>query len=335
MKKTEAPEVIDINKYISKKALDSLGAAEGHWKGVEGPKTSREKKKKVFTTFYGITKDGLASLKEFKKDFNVVIPERLLKHTMKTLTQEDAREIAGYIAAYNTKILDRDSNSGSAFSELDPYLKDAILVLQHTGGTRNLKNSYKNPAAVGSLMKAIDTKDRDKIARAIISKSDGTYMPNPIWSDPDKVGTPDKEGKDGRYNRHYLAIKMIYDPSFVLTPENKDTYYGKWRREKTTDKIVRCLDSIDSAKGKVFEQQQQICQMTTVFENLPLKTEDKTQQVQKQEPSKEMVSVPKEEASFLDKFKEFFTNFTFGDKKMQTNENEVNNGTGNENNNLQ
>ena len=326
--------ISDFSSYFREEDIDTLGAAEGHWKGITGPKSEKEKKKKIFTTFYGVQKDGLSSIKELYAK-KVYVPSKLRKHTVDTLTEEDAREIAKYIAVHNTMIMDKNSKSGDAFSKLPIEVKGNLLTLLHTGGVHDYKDSYNDDKAKFSLMKAIDSKDVDAIARAIITAPDGKKIENPHWSDEKKVGKKEWNERDGRLNRYFVTVKRLYDTSFVLTPENKDGYYSKWRREKTSDKVFSCLDAIDKAKGEIFEETQKLCYQTTVFENLPLK--------KKEEPKKETEPVnqnvepkPQEkEMSLLDSLKSFFNNFTNGDKKMQTEQSGGVNGTGNENNNLQ
>lgn len=349
MKKTkDGLKIVNPDEYITENALESLGSAEGHWEGVTDPKTEREKKQKIFTTYYGVTKNGLDSLSRLKKRYKVYVPEHLLAHTVDTLNRKDAREIAKYLAVFNTFEFDDVSKSKNAFSSLPLGWRSALLTVYHTGGVRNLQGSYKDINAKGSLLKAIDSKNKEAIVRALISSSDGTVMENPGWSNPENVGNDSYNERDGRLNRYFLGIKLMYDQDFTLTPEDKDKKYDEWRKQKTTDKVVACLDSIDEANGKIFEQQQQICYKTTVFQDLPLGSsgeEELNKKEQKEPVQEQMPKENKQEESNImndlyNSFKNMLSGIVMGGNSLpniigrKTNK-EAQNGTGNENNNLQ
>ena len=236
--KEELKEV-DINDYITPQALTAIKHLEGHYKGLVTPKRA-DGKKDVPTTYYGITENALHALKDLK-NYGVKVPERLLKLKLKDVSEKDAREIAGYCAVHNTKVIDSyfKKEDVDFFYRLPKEIRSGVLSVMHTGGVYKLGDSYKDPKGYGSLLKAIKTGERERIARALISKSDGKLM-----------GPIDGTYKDGRKKRLLAGIRMMYDTQCdsFSTQKNKDDTFKSWQNINTVRNFNNHLNSIYTAE---------------------------------------------------------------------------------------
>lgn len=245
-----------IGTYITQTAFNALGALENHEEDVvSGPKTKKEKKNKIETTHYGITNNGLDSFKRLSKKFDVDIPKELNVSDVSKLSGENAKRIALRLTALNTMQIDRNfldvtGYDTQSFSKLDLETRSALLTYFHTGQVESMKKTYGEK---GSIMSAIETGNTEAIAKALISKPDGTVM-----SDPNKV-----DGKDGLRNRIYATIKMMYDPYNRDFGDRKywDDKFVKWRNQPTTTNINSCLTSIQNADKLANEEIYKSCEL--------------------------------------------------------------------------
>lgn len=284
----------DLDKYITKHVIECLYIMEGYKNGAK--ETLEPSGAKTWTTYYGITAGALDNIKRLNKDeFNV--PEELLNATVKSLTKKQAREVAYYNAAYLTKYLDNQFENKESFSDLDINMRSAILSALWTGGHTKLKKSYDEDAP-GSLLRAIETQDRENIARALISNADGSIMKNP------------NGGKtDGLKNRYYAAIRLMYNPNEMLNDEaRKDELYNKWSNEPTSTNIVNCLNTIQRANIGFNTEQKYACDMNSFIGSKEAQDEvfeqNATTDIPKQENTQEDGFLVK----FTNALKNLFTN---------------------------
>lgn len=216
---------IQIEEYITPQALNALYVLEGHYNGPETPTSYKGGKDKT-TTYYGMTDAGLATIRSAK----IKLPEYLKNATAKTLTKQQAREAAGYLAAVHTQMLDRAyGDDNKRFSSLPLAWRSAILTLAHSNGVNGWIKSYndKNP---GSVMQAIKTGDREVIARYMMAKKDGSIMDEPHGSD-----------KSGRINRILAAVKLMYDTEGKAFKDvkAKDATFKRWKDNEYTVRNVQ------------------------------------------------------------------------------------------------
>lgn len=218
-------DAVQIEEYITPQALNALYVLEGHYNGPETPTSYKGNKEKT-TTYYGMTDAGLATIRASK----LQIPEYLKKATASTLTKEQAREAAGYLAAAHTKKLDEAyGDESNQFSRLPLAWRSAILTLAHSNGVNGWIDSYKKGNS-GSLLKAIKTGDREIISRYMMAKEDGGIMDEPHGSN-----------KSGRINRILASVKMMYDTECKAFKDAKakDATFKRWTDNEFTVRNVQ------------------------------------------------------------------------------------------------
>lgn len=220
------PQSFEIKDYITDAALDALYVLEGHYKGPEKPKNYKGSVDKT-TTYYGMTDAGLNTIRKAGLD----IPSWLKNASASSLTKEQARQAAGYLAMAHTKQLDAayGDDNPNKFSSLPLEWKSAILVLAHSNGVNGWINSYKD-GHKGSLLKAISSKDRELICRYMMAKKDGSIMEEPHDSE-----------KSGRVNRILASVKLMYDGQGkdFKTAETKDAAFKRWKENPYTVRNVQ------------------------------------------------------------------------------------------------
>lgn len=204
---------VDPSLYISEAALDAIYALEGYEKGAE--MTDK------LTTYYGITDNGLAQLKELKKNYYVDVPQELLTATVKGLTKEQAREVTKYIAVHNSMRINEHFGENNTFMNLPLHIRSAVLTDYHRGGVPSIADSWKDPDKPGSIMKAFETGSREKIALALISNADGSIIKYK------------NDEKNGQRNRHLAAVRLMYDTENNSFPDKKtaQAVYGEWQNK--------------------------------------------------------------------------------------------------------
>lgn len=216
---------VQIQDYITPQALNALYVLEGHYKGPETPKNYKGKLDKT-TTYYGMTDAGLATIRSSK----LKLPDWLRKAKADTLTKEQAREAAGYLAAAHTDMLDKAfEGDNQEFSRLPLAWRSAILTLAHSNGVNGWIKSYKE-GKEGSLLKAIKTGDREVISRYMMAKEDGSIMDEPHGS-----------AKSGRINRVLSAVKLMYDTEgkAFKDAKSKDATFKRWTDNEFTVRNVQ------------------------------------------------------------------------------------------------
>lgn len=251
---------VNIYDYITPQALDAIYYLEGHFNGATKPKNYKGHQDPL-TTYYGITENGLKTLRASK----LQLPEFMKKATVSSLTKEQAREVTGLLAAAHTIAMDNAYNDeNKSFSKLPLAWRSAVLTLAHSNGVNGWIRSYKegNP---GSVMKAFTTGNREVISRYLMAKKDGSIVDEPYGSD-----------KAGRINRILGAVKLMYDTdnnSFRNT-KAKDETFKRWKSNPHTVKNVQNvigniyladseLHDFDDDLRKEVDQQMAIPAMTT------------------------------------------------------------------------
>ena len=242
-----------LDMYMTEPVIQYIYTVEGHYKGAEMVPDSNGKTK-TETTYYGITK---YSLGDVQKAYADEIPESIKKATVKSLTQEQAKEVAYYNARFLSERLSSYlKNNPEAFMNLDVQDRSALLSVFWATGTTNLKKSYDDDSK-GSILRVIENGGtKQDIIRALLSKEDGTPMAD-----------PKDDGKNGVRNRYYGAVKYMYDEDAGLSDRVAlDDARQRWAKYKTTTNILRCND--EYAQWKRVQNENDATYMNACVANL-------------------------------------------------------------------
>lgn len=297
-----------LDLYMTEPVIQYIYTVEGHHKGAEMVPDSNGKTK-TETTYYGITKHSLGDVQKAYAD---EIPESIKKATVKTLTEEQAKEVAYYNARFlSERISSYMKKNPDAFMNLDVQDRAALLSVFWATGTTNLKKSYDEDSK-GSILRVIENNgSKQDIIRALLSKEDGTPMAD-----------PKDDGKNGVRNRYYGAVKYMYDEDAGLSDRKTlDEARKRWAKYKTTTNILRCNDEYGQWKRR--QNENDATYMNACVANLNTGKKENAPEPQ----TKPVENEPADSISL-------FTKFTNAMKNLFTNTNGDENG-GNENNDLQ
>jgi len=297
-----------LDLYMTEPVIQYIYTVEGHHKGAEMVPDSNGKTK-TETTYYGITKHSLGDVQKAYAD---EIPESIKKATVKTLTEEQAKEVAYYNARFlSERISSYMKKNPDAFMNLDVQDRAALLSVFWATGTTNLKKSYDEDSK-GSILRVIENNgSKQDIIRALLSKEDGTPMAD-----------PKDDGKNGVRNRYYGAVKYMYDEDAGLSDRKTlDEARKRWAKYKTTTNILRCNDEYGQWKRR--QNENDATYMNACVANLNTGKKENASEPQ----TKPVENEPADSISL-------FTKFTNAMKNLFTNTNGDENG-GNENNDLQ
>ena len=297
-----------LDLYMTEPVIQYIYTVEGHHKGAEMVPDSNGKTK-TETTYYGITKHSLGDVQKAYAD---EIPESIKKATVKTLTEEQAKEVAYYNARFlSERISSYMKKNPDAFMNLDVQDRAALLSGFWATGTTNLKKSYDEDSK-GSILRVIENNgSKQDIIRALLSKEDGTPMAD-----------PKDDGKNGVRNRYYGAVKYMYDEDAGLSDRKTlDEARKRWAKYKTTTNILRCNDEYGQWKRR--QNENDATYMNACVANLNTGKKENASEPQ----TKPVENEPADSISL-------FTKFTNAMKNLFTNTNGDENG-GNENNDLQ
>ena len=153
---------IGYSSDISERGLEII-------KNAEGPKTKG-------TNLYGITQAGLDGLETLTNRYNVKVPDWIIGADAMKLTEEQCREVTGYIAALNTRLVDTFSKTNN-FSTLPLETKTGFLTYLHNEGPYQLRKSFAK-GMPGSFLKAVQTGNPYEMGVALMSNADGTPLKN-------------------------------------------------------------------------------------------------------------------------------------------------------------
>lgn len=297
-----------LDLYMTEPVIQYIYTVEGHHKGAEMVPDSNGKTK-TETTYYGITKHSLGDVQKAYAD---EIPESIKKATVKTLTEEQAKEVAYYNARFlSERISSYMKKNPDAFMNLDVQDRAALLSVFWATGTTNLKKSYDEDSK-GSILRVIENNgSKQDIIRALLSKEDGAPMAD-----------PKDDGKNGVRNRYYGAVKYMYDEDAGLSDRKTlDEARKRWAKYKTTTNILRCNDEYGQWKRR--QNENDATYMNACVANLNTGKKENASEPQ----TKPVENEPADSISL-------FTKFTNAMKNLFTNTNGDENG-GNENNDLQ
>lgn len=220
-KKKRALLPIDLSNYITEDALDAIRSLEGHYNGAE-------KTADVVTTYYGMTQRGIDSIKRLE-EYGYEVPKWMKNAKVDKITEEQARQMAGYLAAYHTEVID-DRIKNGAFRNLDLRTKSALLTYFHNTGVFGLLQSLNDEGSpIHSTMSQIRDGDKYDIARSLLYRADGT-----------KISGGNNVNKGAR-NRALATISLMFDDTADFsTPEGKDAMYNRYN---TTPGYVNNMDN--------------------------------------------------------------------------------------------
>ena len=220
-KKKRALLPIDLSNYITEDALDAIRSLEGHYNGAE-------KTADVVTTYYGMTQRGIDSIKRLE-EYGYEVPKWMKTAKVDKITEEQARQMTGYLAAYHTEVID-DRIKNGAFRNLDLRTKSALLTYFHNTGVFGLLQSLNDEGSpIQSTMSQIRDGDIYDIARSLLYKADGSKI-----SGGDNI-------KKGARNRALATISLMFDDTADFsTPEGKDAMYNRYN---TTPGYVNNMDN--------------------------------------------------------------------------------------------
>ena len=105
-----AKNELDINEYVSPHYFELLGNLEGN---DEYPPIGGKLVKGKWTTHFGVTQDGIESLKEFTSKYDMKVPNWILDANVRKIDKEKARIITEYVTAFeaektNSKLQNRN-----------------------------------------------------------------------------------------------------------------------------------------------------------------------------------------------------------------------------------
>ena len=158
----EAKNTVDFSDFINDRCLEVIRIAEGH----DGY-SAKDK-----TTYYGITQKGIDGLHELPRKYSIQIPEWMLSAKVDKITEEQARQIAGYHAVLNTMLVD-DFSDCPNFSNLPLEERSGMLTYLHNVSPYALRAGFAAEAP-GSFLQAVRSNNVYNMLLALMSHADGT-----------------------------------------------------------------------------------------------------------------------------------------------------------------
>lgn len=293
----EAKQAEDYKDYINERGLEIIRNAEGHFKGPE-------KVNGVTTTYYGITQKGIDGLEKLSRSYDVKLPDWILSAKVDKLTEKEAKEIAGYHAMLNTKLVD-DFSDCNNFSDMELDTRSMFLTYLHNISPYAMRKAYKE-GEPGSFLSAVRGNNPYLMARALIQKADGTVM----------------EEFDQTTERNGFKRRSLL-PAFALG--NKELTFNKAEqieldnRFKQPGFVQECFDRLTSMSIDYDSLKQSESEKSHEYEAEPSKTTPVNTTLQEEKPKLA-------EQAAISGYSKFATDFTNWLKKYLTGNNkEVNN----------
>lgn len=153
---------IGYSSDISERGLEII-------KNAEGGRTKD-------TNLYGITQAGLDGLETLTNRYGIKVPDWAIGADVMKLSENQCREVAGYIAALNTRLVDTFSKTNN-FSTLPLETKTGFLTYLHNESPYRLRKSFAK-GMPGSFLKAVQTGNPYEMGVALMSNSDGSPLEN-------------------------------------------------------------------------------------------------------------------------------------------------------------
>lgn len=297
----------DYSNYISESALDAIYVMEGHFDGAKNP-TGHNGKKEKLTTYYGITEDGLYDLRRLKSAYSVDVPNDLLKADVKSLSEKQARDVAGYLAMYYTKEFDSQYDDGIPyFYNLPLNVRSGVLSVVMNGGLKAMKQAYKDNPKGCNVLNAAKTGSRENVGVALMCKNANQLMDEPYQSP-----------KRGRVNRILAGIRLMYDTNnnSFKDVDSRDKVYDEWLKDKhVVQRYANHMRNIELANKVKQYQDDDIINTAAFYEDNPGTSAPMAEQTKSQAPREDQT---KEKPGVI-------TKLTNGVKKLFTNSNEQEN----------
>lgn len=179
--------------YITPEGLEAIRNIEGHTIFEEVEFNG----KKIMTGPYGITQKGLDALKTLRDIYNVDVPEKLINAKLTELTTKECKDVAGYNAMLNTKMI--TNLVGPNFEEWTREIRTGFLMAVHAAG-------------IGTFMKGLE------------QESEGSFLyQTKMTGNPYKAGLAlisDLEGKplgmNGITRRYLLGLIQAGNPTAIM-----------------------------------------------------------------------------------------------------------------------
>ena len=301
-------EPVNLDKYISERGLELIKNIEGHKKPsvVNG----------IYTSYYGVTQRGIDGLRELTTNFHVSVPEWMIGKDVKTLTEDEAKEVTAYTAVLNTLLVDKFTGTCN-FSSWDVDTKEDFLSYFHNQSPYSLRGGLAKEKP-GSVLYHIKKNDIYRAAQAIMEDPDGNVTNEYIH-----------KGKlDGMAKRKVLPCFVMGNPNFVYNEEQArdleqrlrqpDFVKECHRRIGEIGRIARMPGFLQEVKAEV--EQEKLFELGQFS-----KPENKRQKYEDVHPKKEQENPLDKEKSMIGKLSDLYSAFTDGLKNLFTKDNEDSN----------
>lgn len=168
MNKTRRSE--NYYDYITPEGLEAIRNIEGHTKF----ELAEYKGKKIMTGPYGVTQEGFDSLKTLRDIYNVDVPDRLINTKLTDLTTEQCKDVAGYIAMLNTKMI--TNLVGPNFETWTREIRTGFLMAVHAAGIGTFMKGLEEESEGSFLYQTKMTGNPYKAGLALISDLEGNPL---------------------------------------------------------------------------------------------------------------------------------------------------------------
>ena len=166
-----AKNELDINEYVSPHYFELLGNLEGN---DEYPPIGGKLVKGKWTTHFGVTQDGIESLKEFTSKYDMKVPNWILDANVRKIDKEKARIITEYVTAFEAEKTNSKLQNRNLMKISEP-MREAALSIFHMLPVNNFYKSYDDMLP-GSILRAIDHMNEAEIAKTALEHADGKFI---------------------------------------------------------------------------------------------------------------------------------------------------------------
>ena len=299
---------IDYHQFISERGLEIIRVAEGHYDGYD-------KKKK--TTYYGLQQDGIDGLERLSHTYHIKVPDWMVGAKAEDITEAQAKEIAGYIGALNTFLVDTFSGCHN-FSDMDIETRTPFLTYLHNESPYKLRKSFKD-GKKGSFLRAVRTDNPYEMAWAMLSTPDG-----------DSIGEAYSSDKGYYIRRLCIALSALGDKDFVMNIQEERDLDIKIKQK---DYIAECRKRLKSLSDDFFHnrelaakaEREDLTEKALVAEKDINQKEPvlaKNEQPAETEPTTDVQEKPKP-MTLKERFAKLYSAFTGKPENLFTNNNEI------------
>ena len=235
----EAEFIEDYNDYINERGFQIIRNAEGHF---DGPKEVGG----IITTYYGVTQKGIDGLEKLSRSYNTKVPDWILKADVNKITEKEAKEITGYIAMLNTKLVD-DLSDCNNFSEMDIDTRSMFLTYLHNVSPYSMRKSYQE-GQKGSFLAAVRGGNPYLMSRALIQKADGSVM-DEFNKNPERSGLK---------RRAMLPMFALGNKSLTFNTEDQISLDNRFKQpgfvKECYDRLTELSNDYDSIKTNEYNR---------------------------------------------------------------------------------